>query len=314
MPYHADEIRLFSRWWKFRANSGITNRRRELAQVVSRPVVQTLAVILTIVFGETVTASSIAGPACHIDLSGQGHVEPADVDILQCYSSPDLKNTVMVKNGLITLDRSGVKSRIGEMDGGRILWNPTSQGFAIADNHGSGQTEIFSYVDLMAPKPHPSKRLTSASVRRFKATFQCRGKAAYANTILNGWTSAGQAELVVQDGVHSEGCSPPGEMIGVIGNPSTGSIARVLTAAEVRREWCSPEQRHEYGYCYDEAAMEHKFRQISPNVYEIEAHDDTRLMDAANEACPTGWQMDDRLDQTHWRIWCITDETWPHPK
>jgi len=56
------------------------------------------------------------------------------------------------------------------------------------------------------------------------------------------------------------------------------------------------------------------YRQVSPTEYEIEAPDDTSLMDAAGKACPSGWQMDKRLDDTHWQIWCITEETWPHPK
>lgn len=160
---------------------------------------------------------------------------------------------VMVKDGTITVVRNGTKSRVGQMDYGRILWNPTSAGFAIADSHGSGQTEEFSYVSLASDNPKLSQKLTSASVRRFKTAFQCDGAGAYANTITDGWASDGKVRLVVQDGVHSEGCSPPGDMIGVIGDPLTGRIDRVLDAATVVKEWCSAVQRRQFGYCYDEA-------------------------------------------------------------
>jgi len=196
---------------------------------------------------------------CLFDI-GDHEVEPEDPSIAvdQCYPSPDARFIVKVRDGRITVISARGAFPAGTMDGGRILWSPTSRGFAVADSEGSGETEVFRYVDVMLPRPKVNLSLRRTAIARFKAVYGCHGAGAYANTITAGWTSRGYVRLVVQDGVHSEGCyrgHGDTPMIGVIGNPVTGHILRQLSAADIGREWCTEAQRAQYGYCYDEAAF-----------------------------------------------------------
>lgn len=173
----------------------------------------------------------------------------------QCFVSPDGHKVAIVRGGIITVRRGREAFRVGATEQGHILWNLASDGFVVADSEGSGQTETFSYIDLAPRRPLMIKRLRETATDRYQAAYSCRGPKWFANTFMDGWTPTGEVRLVVQDGVHSEGCMPDGEMIGVVGNPRTGAISRVLSADQVRSEWCSTAKRREFGYCYDEAGM-----------------------------------------------------------
>ena len=178
-----------------------------------------------------------------------------------CHAAPAGTPVVRVNpNGDIDLLTASGIYPAGAMDGGRILWAPDSRGFVVADHEGSGQTETFRYVDVSTGHPRPIIRLREAAVKRFAQAFRCRD-GFYANTVTDGWAADGKVRLVVQNGVHSEGCVfADDNMIGVIGDPLTGAISRVLTGTEIRAEWCTPKQRADYGYCYEEEA----FRRAHP--------------------------------------------------
>ncbi|MCC6921280.1 MAG: hypothetical protein IT548_18960 [Alphaproteobacteria bacterium] len=175
--------------------------------------------------------------------------------------SPDGTLVANVVAGLVSVVRNGRSFAVASMGYGRILWRPDSQGFAIADNVDSGQTEIFSYVDTAAPVPVQSTRLGEAALQRFGELFHCRGDDWYANTFTDGWTPEGDVRLVTQGGLHSEGCNDMPAMLGVIGDPMTGRIREVLTADQVRAHWCTAAQRLSFGYCWDEAAAVRSNRQ-----------------------------------------------------
>lgn len=171
----------------------------------------------------------------------------------QCFPSPDGRRVAVVQGGVITVQERGGTFRVGTMDYGRILWTPGSDGFAVADSLGSGQTNRFSFVDVTPRQPRMITRLHEASISHFQKSFNCHGSNWLANTWTDGWTPSGEVRLLVQEGHMSEGCMPRGEMIGFIGDPRTGAISRVLSAEQVRREWCTAAQRRQSGYCYDEA-------------------------------------------------------------
>jgi len=194
-------------------------------------------------------------PACQAADADPTFVQPPDLnqDSPQCYRAPDGHKVAVVQGGVITVREAGQAFRVGTMDYGNIQWAPASDGFAVADSLGSGQTNRFSFVDLAPRRPVMNRQLHEASILRFQATFHCRGAKWFANTWTDGWTAAGSARLLVQEGHMSEGCMPRGEMIGIIGDPRTGVISRVLSADQVRREWCTAAQRREFGYCYGEA-------------------------------------------------------------
>jgi hypothetical protein len=138
------------------------------------------------------------------------------------------------------------------MDSGYLVWSPSSSGFAIADSGGSGESNYFSYVDVSGKSPLRTIKLRRTGIRVFKRIFRCAGRNAYAHAWFQGWDRPGLVRLVVQDGVHSEGCSPPHAdeiEIGVLGDPLTGRIDRVLRQADIEREWCTPEGRREFGAC-----------------------------------------------------------------
>lgn len=198
-------------------------------------------------------ATATPDPCPSEALPADGWIEFADSEVLQCIAAPDGMKGVVVRRGEVRLISGGATYLVGAMDGGHIVWSLKSDGFAIADQMGSGQTEQFSYVDATVGAPHASRTLAEAGIARFKARLRCQGAAVYVDTFTDGWLARGQVRLVIQDGVHSEGCGTRGELIGVLGDPRTGRIERVLSHAEVLREWCTAAQRREYGYCYDEA-------------------------------------------------------------
>ncbi len=193
----------------------------------------------------TVLAMLAAGAASLPD----GWVQPADYEDVQLFPSPDSQTSARVRLGVVSVN-GGVD--VGTVDGGRLIWRPDSAGFAVADSGGSGQTETFGYVDLSVPAPTLSHRLTAAARDRFAEVFSCSGQAWTANTIFRSWTADGRARLVVQEAVHSEGCTERAGMIGVIGDPVSGRVDEVVDAADVRRGWCTAQERTNPGYCYAE--------------------------------------------------------------
>lgn len=216
----------------------------------------TAFVLATLASGSGARSAAVVGPVCQSPGDDPTFIDHPDLnqDTPQCYRSPDGRKVAVVRGGIITVQKDGAAFEVGTTEQGRILWSPASDGFVVADSQGSGQTEIFSFVDLALSRPSMISGLRETATSRYQSAFNCDGPNWFANTITDGWTADGQLRMVVQDGVHSEGCAPRGEMIGVIGAPRTGAISRVLTAEQVRREWCTAVQRREPGYCYDYAA------------------------------------------------------------
>ena len=186
-------------------------------------------------------------------ISKDGRVEAADFGTMQCFPSPDGRKLVIVRGGRISIDDGAKTVSVGVMDNGRLVWNPASTGFAIADSGGSGQTNYFSYVDLHQSPPGRIKALRRTAVKAYARRFKCVGPGVHAHAWFDGWQDAHRVRLVVIEGVHSEGCVHP-EIeeieIGVIGDPVTGRIDRVLTQAQVQQEWCTPAERREYDLCH----------------------------------------------------------------
>lgn len=210
------------------------------------------ALLLASVAAPAGSASSTPAQASACQAS-EGRIEAPDIDIRQCVASPDGLKRVAAKHGELTVEERGRSRPAGVMDRGDIVWNPGSTGFVVADSGGSGQTNYFSYVDVRQRTLHRDKRLRLVAARRYVATFKCRGPDVYIHSWFKGWQDARRIRLVVQRGVHSEGCvhrDPEEIQIGVIGDPLTGRIDRVLTQAQVRQEWCTPAERREYGLCY----------------------------------------------------------------
>jgi hypothetical protein len=201
-------------------------------------------------------ALAASGPASACTARPGGVLPWGDEPELACFRSPDGHKIATVRAGIVRVAVAGRIWWIGRVDGGRLVWRPDSSGFALGDADGSGQTLTFSYVDLSSPRPRLVTALRAAAVARFRTTYDCAGRNWYANSWIDGWERTGRIRLVIQDGVHSEGCRVRGEMIGVIGDPATGRIDRVLTPAQVRREWCTPRQRRDLGWCYDEGTAE----------------------------------------------------------
>jgi hypothetical protein len=195
------------------------------------------------------------GPAGVADcaVSTDGRVEPPDVGVKQCFSSPDHRKTVIVDRGRVHTLVDGKSYFAGTMDYGAISWNSISTGFAIADSGGSGESNYFNYVDLRSRAPHRSTLLRKVAISRFAQIFQCSGRAFYAYAWYDGWQDASRVRLVVQAGVHSEGCHYPNLdviEIGIVGDPATGRIDRVLQQSELQKEWCTPSERKQYGFCW----------------------------------------------------------------
>lgn len=205
--------------------------------------------------GLAAAAGSASAPSAKSSTcrASEGWIEAPDTEIRQCVASPDDSRRVVVERGRITVEGAGSSRPAGAMDNGHIAWNPASTGFVVADSGGSGQTNYFSYVDVHRRTLHRDKRLRLAAARLYARTFKCGGSGVYVHSWFKGWQDDHHVRLVVQEGVHSEGCvhrDPEEIEIGVIGDPATGRIDRVLTQAEVRREWCTPAERREYGLCY----------------------------------------------------------------
>jgi len=175
----------------------------------------------------------------------------------QCFASPDGRNHIWVQQGHVQLNTAKHSFSMGVIDGGQIIWSPNSNGFVLANNEGSKDTELFSYFDLNSGKPRLINRLRQIGLSEFFKHYKCGGKDVNANSITDGFTNEGKVRLVIQASVHSKGCQVSDDymMIGLIGNPVTGQIDTVLKADEVRSQWCTPDQKTHYGYCYDEAAF-----------------------------------------------------------
>ena len=201
-------------------------------------------------------ASAIAPPIAAEPCAATeaGRILPSDVQpAAQCVLSPDGRKRVVVISGHISV-RNGAESwSAGIIDYGQVVWNPTSTGFVVADNAGSGQSSYFSYVDLEHRALGRIKALRWSAAKLYAKRSRCSGPNSYVFSWFVGWQDPRHVRLVVQEGVHSEGCRPddPGAAeLGVIGDPVTGRIVRVLTQAEYQREWCSPAERAEYGVCH----------------------------------------------------------------
>jgi hypothetical protein len=166
------------------------------------------------------------------------------------YPSPDGQKIARVSGSTVTVVRDGHAFAVATIDSGRIVWNPDSTGFAVADSKGSGQTQSFTFVDANSAVPQWLTALQDASLSQFADLNRCHGAQWYVNTITDGWNASGEIRLVVQEGLHSEGCRTQNEMIGVVGNPKSGDLSRTLTADQVREEWCTPAERRAFGYCY----------------------------------------------------------------
>lgn len=214
----------------------------------------TVLVLATLAAGWSARSAGIVRQACQASGEDPTFVDHPDLnqDTPRCFPSPDGRKVVVVRGGIITIHKGGEAFEVGATEQGRILWNPASDGFVVEDSQGSGETRIFSFVDLTRSRPMRIARFRETATRRYQSAFNCNGPSWFANTEMDGWTSAGKVRLVVQDGVHSIGCTPRGEMIGVIGDPRSGAISRVLSAQQVRHEWCTAAQRRQFGYCYDE--------------------------------------------------------------
>jgi hypothetical protein len=142
------------------------------------------------------------------------------------------------------------------MDNGLIVWSPSSQGFAVQDSNGSGESSIFSYVDASGRMPHRVTRLRNSAEKLYLRRFNCP-TGSYVYSWIDGWNDGRNIRLVVQEGVHSARCphGDPEEIeIGIVGDPLTGQIGHVLSQGQLTQRWCTAKQRREFGYCYDTAS------------------------------------------------------------
>jgi hypothetical protein len=117
-----------------------------------------------------------------------------------------------------------------------VLWNPRSKGFLINDGEGSGQISRLRYFYLSDRRWRESRALDRSASALYVRRYDCRGgKNSYTNVSGWNWTGNGALRVIVQEGVHSEGCIQPHDdrnvLLEVIGNPVTG---RILSAREVR--------------------------------------------------------------------------------
>lgn len=184
--------------------------------------------------------------------AGGSRVEPPDVGLSQCFRSPDGLATVVVDRGQIAVVRAGRSQVVGRMDYGEVVWLPSSNGFGVQDSLGSGQSGQFSFVDIEADPPAMTGLISLNATKALSDRAQCAGPKRFSNTYFEGWAPTGEVKLIAQESHHSEGCAPGPGMIGVLGNPRTGEILRILTAEQVRSEWCTAEERQQFGYCYAE--------------------------------------------------------------
>ena len=179
-------------------------------------------------------------------------VEAGDLGKTQCYPSPDGHKLAVVRGGRVSVDDGVRTTSVGVIDYGHLIWNPASTGFVVADNGGSGQTSYFSYVDLGLSPPRRLKTLRWTAAKQYVQRFKCGGPGVYVHSWFDGWEDAHHVRLVVMEGVHSEGCVHPDVeeiAIGVVGDPTTGRIDRILTQAEARTAWCAPARQPHSALC-----------------------------------------------------------------
>ncbi|SFI81987.1 hypothetical protein [Caulobacter sp. UNC279MFTsu5.1] len=198
------------------------------------------------------------GPARHV-VRPEGcavpkgdQVQPAEFGATECFPSPDGRKLVVVRGGRISVDDGVRTTAAGVIDYGRLIWNPASTGFIVSDNAGSGQTSYLSYVDLRQSSPHRIKALRWTAAKQYVRRFKCGGPGVYVHSWFDSWQDADHARIFVIEGVHSEGCRYPedGEIgIGVVGDPVTGRIDKILTETQARTAWCTPGRRDESALC-----------------------------------------------------------------
>lgn len=180
-----------------------------------------------------------------------------------CFASPDGRERVVVTRNQARLE-SRPEGELGRVDGGHIVWRPDSSGFAIFNADGSGQSSYFRYVDLTGDRPVTFTGLTETIEAEYARRFGCAGDAWYVYQWAGeGWNEDGQVRILAQGSHHNEGCRGDAGTMGVIGDPVSGVISRILTHDEVLSEWCTPTERLEAGYCYDEALVERQLSQAA---------------------------------------------------
>lgn len=173
-----------------------------------------------------------------------------------CFASPDGRERVIVTHNQARLE-SRPEVDLGRVDGGHIVWRPDSSGFGIFNADGSGQSSYFRYVDLTGARPVTFTGLTEAIEAEYARRFGCSGDDWWAYQWAGeGWTDDGQIRILAQGSHHNEGCRDRAGTMGVIGDPVSGAISRILTRDEVLQEWCTPAERLERGYCHDEGEVE----------------------------------------------------------
>jgi len=211
-----------------------------------------IAASLTVPVARTATSK----PTANSSRCKSPHDHQVDIEGVQCFEAPNNRQSVRVDHGQIVVRYENREYPMGSMDYGSILWSPGSDGFAIGDSNGSGESDLFSYVDLSGRAPRRTKVLRTSAAKLYAQRFQCPATGSYVYSWVDGWQEKRRIRLIVQEGVHSERCvhSDPAEVeIGVVGDPRTGRIYRVLSQEDVLKEWCSNEQRSKFGYCYEEA-------------------------------------------------------------
>lgn len=175
---------------------------------------------------------------------------------MQCFLSPNGQQRVTVSGHEVRL-ASRPELDLGRADGGHIVWRPDSTGFGVFNADGSGQSSYFRYIDLSGDQPATITRLTEAIEAEYAQRFGCAGEAWWVYQWAGeGWTDDGQIRILAQGSHHNENCRDDVGTMGVIGDPVSGAISRILTDEEVRSEWCTPAERLEQGYCRDEALIE----------------------------------------------------------
>lgn len=192
--------------------------------------------MLQVVFPIALLAASPSTQGAACVTPAQNLIPPPDEGEVACFPSPDGRKQAQVRKGRLTVHVGERSWRVGRVDTGRLYWNPTSTGFAVADSGGSGETNYFSYVDLSPAAARRMKALRVNAVRAWAHHFHCASPRSYAHAWFEGWEHAGHVRLRVVEGVHSEGCAFPDPeeiSIRVIGDPITGRIDRVLTQAEL---------------------------------------------------------------------------------
>lgn len=199
-------------------------------------------------------ALAAGAPACHAEANG-AYVEPWDPEVTQCFHAPSGSMMVQAKGARLELHRRDARYPLGQVDGGHVYWNPAATGVAFTDNEGSGQSSYLYFVDARAKTPARSSAMGDAAVSLFKRRFHCTGTNTYVYVWIDGWNADGRLRLVVQEGPHSEGCRTYGNTVGMLVEPERARVIKVLGDDEMRRAWCTRQERLEFGYCYDEALV-----------------------------------------------------------